>query len=233
LETVNDIKYEWADYLVSRKTNVKRLWKPKLNELINKIEALKNKELEKYLNLLCEAYFDYNLEIPIAHPTIWSRVLRQWENNISCLDVKNLMWIYKAYNYNNVYELFNVEPYQILEKVLELESSNEKAEELLFLGKLDTLDFALHELPTGLVMDKEVCIKCIDYCELKIQKNKKLSNIKTRFNLDFVYYKNLFFYWQEYKVKNIKEDFFEWIRAQQTNKNEETNNFPSRVNYCS
>ena len=212
METINDIKYEWTDYFVTRKTNVKKLWKPKLDELISRIEDLKGKELENYLNLLCEAYFDYTLEIPILHPTIWSKILIQWENNISTLDVKNLIWIYKASTYKDVYKIFNFEPDQILENALELEPHNKEVKELLYLYKLDTLYFALHELPTGLVIDKEVCIRDIKECELMIKENKEFSNLRTRFDLDFEYYKNLFYAWQEYKLKNIEEDFYEWVR---------------------
>ena len=209
MKNINDIQEEWNDYFIYRKSHIKKLWKAELNERIKRVESLEGEKLEKYLNLLCEAYFDYEMEIPIYHPAIWSKIIKRWEKDILHSDVKQLIWMYKA----NISTSFHLESFQILEKILELDPNHKEANELLFLDKLDTLDFALHELPRGLLVDKKICIEYINYCESKIKEDVNFSKIRTRFNLDFYYYKNLFFYWEEYQKEKIQEDFFKWIEG--------------------
>lgn len=213
MKTVDDIRSEWSDYLTYKKNNIKKLWKTELNEQIDKIESLRDEELGEYLDLLCELYFEHNVKIPILHPKIWSKIIKQYKDNISNLNIQKLFWIYEVYTYPDVCKLFDLGSHQILKRILELDPTNKRAKELLFLEKLNTLDYALHELPRGLVVDKKVCIECIDYCEQKIQKDKSFSKIKTRFGLDFKYYKDMFLYWEEYQTNNIKEDFFKWIKT--------------------
>lgn len=219
---IYDIKREWSDYLSAKKAHIKKLYKSKLDARIEHIESLQPQELEVYLERLCEAYFDDHLDIPITHPTIWSKVLQRWQQNRSSLDTKNLIWIYRSSTYPHVYNLLELEPHQILEKILILDPDHAEAQRLLFLEKLDTLDFALHELPRGLVLTKETCLESIEYCEKKIMENPDLRHIHTRFDLDFEYYKHLFYDWQTYQEQNIQEEFFQWLHTKQSSQSKET-----------
>ena len=212
--TRESIENEWSQYLISRKSGVKKQWKPIFEENLRKLDSLSGEELDSYLYALCEAYFDFELNIPIENPKIWSKILKQWQSKVNEPDVKLLMWVNRAFSFNGVYKLFQMEPIEVLEKIIEIDPNNNEAERLIFLDRLDLLDFAMHHLPSSLVIDESVCYKAIERCDNMLKKAPNLSSCKTRFGGDFYYYKKMFLGWLKYKSQDINQDFYEWLNEQ-------------------
>ncbi|BDU35745.1 hypothetical protein [Vibrio nigripulchritudo] len=206
----------WEDYLVARKNGVKKFWKPLLDKNIAQFESLSGELLKLEIHELCTEYFDRRCsEIPIQHPKILEKVLSQWSREISLNNEVYLLWAYKAQGFNGVCKILDAEithkPQLLLEKVLVLNPNNLEAKKLLLLHHLDTLDFALHELPHGLVLSESACNNSIECCEKLLDNNPEMAGTKTRFGLGFHYYKTIYFSWLEYQRKEIKADFFEWL----------------------
>lgn len=206
----------WEDYLIARKTGVKKFWKPLLDKNITQFDSLTGELLKLEIHELCTEYFDHRCsEIPIQHPKILGKVLSQWEKEISLNNEVYLLWVYKAQGFNGICKILSEEfirkPQLLLEKVLVLNPDNLEAIKLLLLHHLDALDFALHELPHGLVLSESACIRSIECCEKLLANNPEMADTKTRFGLGFHYYKTMYFSWVEYQKKGIKEDFFEWL----------------------
>lgn len=204
---------EWEDYIVARKSGIKKHWKPLLEEQLINFTSLDGEELQKYIEDLCIEYFDNDChEIPIQHPKIWTVVLNQWSTKLESNDTQYLMWAYKAISFDGVYSLMELDPKEILIRILEVEPENNEVKALLFQEHLNTLDFALHELPTGLVVDRRVCEDIIVSCERMVKDMPELKFLTSRFNCDYETYKNTFFSWCEYIDRNIKIDFYEWLK---------------------
>lgn len=207
-----DIEAEWRDFFSARKTGIKKIWKPLFEKRLENIESLSGIKLQEYVEALCSAYFEHNRkEIPIQNPQIWDKVLEIWSLKLKSPDVRHLLWIYKAFSFKGVYNLLKLEPKDIIEKVLEITPNHAEAEQLLFAEHLNLLDFALHHLPTCLVVEESVCVATIKKCEMMIGQNPELLSCETRFNLNYTHYKKMFDSWVEYKNCQIKEDFFERI----------------------
>ncbi|EHU9474522.1 hypothetical protein KZY47_004498, partial [Vibrio vulnificus] len=146
----------WEDYLIARKSGVKKFWKPLLDKNITQFESLSGESLKLEIHKLCTEYFDRKCnEIPIQHPKILEKVLSQWSMEISLNNDVYLLWAYKAQGFNGVCKILDEQiirkPELLLEKVLVLNPGNLEAKKLLLLHHLDALDFALHELPHGLL----------------------------------------------------------------------------------
>lgn len=206
----------WEDYLIARKSGVKKFWKPLLDKNITQFESLSGESLKLEIHKLCTEYFDRKCnEIPIQHTKILEKVLSQWSMEISLNNDVYLLWAYKAQGFNGVYKILDEQiirkPELLLEKVLVLNSGNLEAKKLLLLHHLDALDFALHELPHGLLLSESACIHSIECCGKLLANNPEIAGTKTRFGLGFHYYKTMYFSWVEYQKKGIKEDFFEWL----------------------
>jgi hypothetical protein len=203
---------EWNEYLIARKSGVKKLWKPLLEERVCHFESLSGDDLKEYIYDICVEYFDNGCDdIPLQHPKIWEKVLVQWSDEILSNNEKYMLWAFKATCFKDVYKLVGLEPSQLLERILKSNSGHYQAKQLLVLHHVDTLDFALHELPTGLVVEESVCLNAINRCESLIAETPELVACKNRFGCDFNYYKKMYFSWGEYKEKGIQEDFFAWF----------------------
>jgi len=203
----------WNEYIHARKKGIKSIWKPLLEENLNKIESLPKSERNEFLLNFCVEHFDNNnLDLPIQHPKIWKEVLELWKVELTKNEERTLFWIYKSISYKDVYKTFKLNPEEILKKILASDSKNIEALTLLFKEKIETLDFATHELPTGLVIDEKVCLSIISECEEMINTTPKLVECKSRFNLDFYNYRHLFYSWIEYRDNNIKTEFNKWLQ---------------------
>ena len=204
---------KWNEYLVARKSGVKKFWKPLLEKNICHFESLQGERLKVEIHEMCIEYFDNGCtKIPIQHPRILAKVLDQWADEIASNNEKYLLWVYKAIDFKDVHKIVQLEnPKQLLEKVLGLNPDNYEAKKLLLLNRINALDFALHELPNGLVLNESVCINAIEMCEKILAENPELGGYKTRFGGNFDYYKNLYFSWIEYNETGFEEDFFQWF----------------------
>lgn len=222
------ILIQWDDYLSARKSGIKRQWKPLLEKNIRAFESMQGKTLKIEIHEMCVAYFDKDcIGIPIQHPRIFEKVLAQLIDEINLDNEKYLLWAYKAIGLKDVYKTIQIEkPEQLLERAIELNPNNYEAKNLLMLEYIDSLDFALHELPHGLRLGESICINLIQHCEKLIDKNPELSDVKTRFGGNFEHYKSLYFSWIEYQEKEIKEDFFQWNRSKKNKLPKLKNNHP-------
>lgn len=211
---------QWNEYLLARKSGIKKQWKPLLEKNICHFESMQGEQLKVEIHEMCVEYFDKGcIAIPIQHPRLFDKVLVQWANEIALDNEQYLLWAYKAIGFKDVYQIIQPkEPEQLLERVLELNPDNYEAKRLLFLNHIDALDFALHELPNGLVLDESVCIDLIQRCKSSIDESPELADVKTRFGSKFEDYKNLYFSWIEYKEKGIQRDFFNGLVIKYNNR---------------
>ncbi|ODC03841.1 hypothetical protein BFW38_10085 [Terasakiispira papahanaumokuakeensis] len=204
---------QWDDYLVARQSGVKKLWKPLLENKISYLESLQGEQLKLEIHNLCVEYFDHGCTtIPIQHPKILSKVLNLWADEIALENEQYLLWAYKAIGFKGIEDIIGLEkPEHLLDTILQSNPDHDEAKALMFLSQIDALDFALHELPHGLLLNESVCLAAIARCESLIAEKPELADCKTRFGGDFNHYKRLYFSWIEYKNAGIQEDFFQWI----------------------
>ena len=203
---------EWNEYFIARKSGVKKLWKPLLEERVRHFESLNGEDLKEYIYELCVGYFDNGQQqLPLQHPKIWEKVLIQWSSEIELNNEKYMIWAFKATCFKDVYKIVGLEPSLLLERILQSNSENYEAKQLLMLHHIDTLDFALHELPRGLVVEEKTCIDAIKRCDTLISDTPELAACKNRCGGDFEHYKKMYFAWNEYKSKGLEEDFFTWF----------------------
>lgn len=204
---------QWDDYLVARKSGVKKRWKPLLENKILYFETLQGERLKLAIHDMCVKYFDHGcIEIPIQHPRIFTKILDQWADEIALNNEQYLLWVYKAIGFKGVFDIIQLEqPEHLLDKILKLNPDHDEAKKLVFMNQIDALDFALHELPHGLVINESACLDAIERCECLIAEKPELADCKTRFGGDFKYYKTLYCSWAEYKRTGVREDFFQWI----------------------
>lgn len=200
---------QWNDYLTARKSGIKKQWKALLDEKICLLEAMQGEQLKAAVHDMCVAYFDKNCTaIPIAHPRILKIILAQWREEIALNNEQYLLWAYKGMGINGVYDIVQLKkPAQLLHRILVLNPNNQEAKKLLLLDYLNSLDFALHELPHGLVLNESVCIDLIEKAQQLIDENPELAEGKTRFGANFKYYKKLYFDWIEYRDKHLINGF--------------------------
>lgn len=207
---------DWQDYIITRKTGIKRRWKALLEERINYIASLSKDERVKYLNNLCHDYFDLDkTDIPIQHPYIWDQILEIWREKQIWDDSTSLFWLAKALtstkgNFQNAYLLLNKHPVDILKRIISLEPDHFNAKKILFECHLYTLDFAMHSIDSGMLINKNVGDRIIAECEELIKSEPNLKSCKSTFGGDFEYYKNRFLAWHEYSKKETELDFDDW-----------------------
>ena len=199
---------QWGNYLIARKSGIKKQWKALLEKNICLLESMQGEQLKEAVYHICVAYFDKCAAIPILHPRILKIILIQWREEIALNNEQYLLWAYKAIGNNEVYKIVQVKkPVQLLEKILVLNPNNYEAKTLLLLNYMNSLDFALHELPHGLVLNESVCIDLIEKAQRLIDEDPELAAGKTRFGANFEYYKKLYFDWIEYRDKNLINGF--------------------------
>jgi hypothetical protein len=209
---------EWDDYISARESGIKIKWKPLLAERVKHISSLDEEEKNEYLNNLCHYYFDLDkTEIPIQHPAIWDAILEIWKVNLSWNDDKLLLWLVKALSSSNgsfkgAYLLLNKDSRDILRRIIELNPAQKEAKKLLLNEHLHTLDFAMHSIDTGMVLERAVGEEAIAECALILSDEPSLKNCKSEFGGNFEYYKNRFLAWYEYSKEDTKLDFDDWYK---------------------
>lgn len=200
----NDLLDEWQPYLTARKSGIKKHWKALLNERVASIDQLSTDERASYLDRLCSAVFDDQQAIPIEHPVIWCHILTRWQERLTQNPEheQTLLWLVKAMGFNGTYKILQVDPDDILKGILQRNPSQNEAQRMLLKSHLDSLDFALHELPHGLLIRVDICRQLVAECEQLIQANPDLAECKTRFNLDLNDYRSTLNEWlnsEQYK----------------------------------
>ncbi|WP_444946560.1 hypothetical protein ACJJIP_07505 [Microbulbifer sp. VTAC004] len=213
---IENIKEEWNKYLDARDTGIKHVWKPLLSKQLEEIKSLNKEDLNDYLLEICKLHFDVGLNIPVEHPNIWPQILELWKCKLDNPDEKIFLWLFKAKLYKDAYLLCSGEPKELLESALTINPESKEAKKLLFIENLDLLDFAMHSLPCGLHLEVDTCKSAISECEQMLVKNPELKIYKTRFNIGFSHYKEMFFAWLEYQEKGIKLEFFDWYKPTET-----------------
>lgn len=207
---------DWQDYIQARKNGFKKQWKTLLAERVSYIDSLDVDEQVEYLNSLCHSYFDLDeTGIPIQHPDIWNKILKIWrEANIWESSIY-LFWLAKALTSTNgsfkgAYLLLNKDPNDILRRIIALDSNHVEAKKILFEQHLHTLDFGMHSIDSGMVIEKHVGDEAIEECEKLIEIDPNLRDCKSRFGGDFDYHKSRFIAWYEYSKEQSELDFDEW-----------------------
>ncbi len=198
---------EWEPYLQARKSGIKSRWKVLLDERLAQIDQLGADELELYLDRICHGVLDEKIDIPLQHPRIWRRILSLWQDRLAVQPEheQTLLWLVKAISFDGAYLILKTDPDDILKGILQRNPEQKEAQQLLFLSHLDSLDFALHELPHGLLIRADICVQLVDECEALIKTNPDLMECKTRFNLDLTYYRSTLNEWlnsEQYKEEN-------------------------------
>jgi len=204
---------EWASYIEARKAGIKPRWKSLLDERFKYLESLDNISKKKYIHDICCEYFNNgHTDIPIQNPRIWNHVIAEWKSKLPNKSVQHLIWAFKAISFKGVYTILNIDSKEILGLILSIEPDNEEARKLFFQVNLNSLDFAMHELPCALVIDEDVCFSIIRECDAMLELTPSLSACITRFNGDYTHYRSKFLSWIEYEKKGIEIDFYKWLQ---------------------
>lgn len=194
-------------------------WKPLLEKNLRCFQTLESEALKEAIHDVCVEYFDEGRhEIPIQHPTIWEKVLVQWAQELSLNNEQYMLWAYKASNYKGVHKLVGADTSYLLDEILKFNPEHFEVKKLLLLHHVDLLDFALHELPIGVLLDDSVCMESIKCCESLIAGTPELADSQNRFGSRFNQYKELYLAWKEYKATKISEEFFSWFEKNYHNK---------------
>ncbi len=207
---------EWDDYIFARKSGIKVKWKPVLAERLKYISGLEDKKKKDYLLNLCHYYFDLDKnEIPIQHPEIWNSILEIWKEELSWDDEKYLYWIVKALSFSggsfkNAYLLLNKDSSDILRRIIELNSDHFEAKKLLLKDNLYVLDFAMHSIDSGMLINRDAGVEVITESEALLAGEPRLKSITSTFGGSLEYYKNRFLAWYEFKKEDTDLDFDDW-----------------------
>ncbi|MET1080478.1 MAG: hypothetical protein ABWY06_20905 [Pseudomonas sp.] len=205
---------KWDDYIEARSSGLKIKWKPLLAEQLGYIADLGEKEKKVYLEELCHQYFDLGkTQIPIQEPAIWDAILVLWKDRLSWNDEQLLLWIVKSISFKGTYQLLEKDPRELLRRILALNPGKLEAKTLLFEELLDILDFAMHSIDTGMLIDKSVGEAVICECEVLLAGEPDLKLCKTRFGGDFAYYKNRFLAGYDYSRVETDLSFDEWYNS--------------------
>lgn len=210
---------DWEEYLAARNSGIKKIWTLKLNERVRHITSLNEEALERYVEALFTTYFDRGQHtIPIQHPVIWNKVLPVLSRKVKEGSPKYRLWAYKAYGFAGVFKLMGNDPKQILRNILEEDNGNSEACQLLMEDILNSLDYAMHELPDVLLVKEDVCLAMIAECRGLIANNAQLDLCKSRFGLDLGYYQHVLHAWIEYCSVAREGDFDDWLESQGNSK---------------
>ncbi len=211
---------DWQDYITARKTGLKKRWKALLAERGSYIDSLNDNEKVEYLNNLCHCYFDLDeTEIPIQHPEIWNKILELWREQQIWNNSNLLFWLAKSLtstkgNFRGAYLLLSKDPDDILRRIIELNPNHTKAKKLLVEQNINVLDFAMHSIDSGMLIEKWAGDEAIAECEALIKSEPSLKSCKSRFGGDFEYYKSRFLAWYVYSKEESELDFDEWYEQQ-------------------
>ncbi len=207
---------EWDDYIFARTSGIKVKWKPVLAERLKYISGLEDQKKKDYLLNLCHYYFDLDkTEIPIQHPEIWNSILEVWKEELSWDDEKYLFWIVKALSFSggsfkNAYLLLNKDSSDILRRIIELNPDHFEAKKLLFKDNLYVLDFAMHSIDSGMLINRDAGVEAITESEALLAGEPRLKSITSTFGGSLEYYKNRFLAWYEFKKEDTDLDFDDW-----------------------
>ena len=173
---IDSVRQEWQNYFTYKKRKIKKIWKLELEKNIAKINSLSGKQLDSYIKHMLELKFDYLLNIPIEEPRLLDKVIEYYKQEYPKRDTKLLIWLYKSHLFNGIYNIFGIDYTNFLREALSIERNSKEALELLYTENLNILDYATHELPYGLCLEKSYCLELIKECEelekiVTLQKN--------------------------------------------------------------
>lgn len=208
--TMRELKELWIPYFRAKEVGLKKVMKFELLERVAEIEKMDLNDREQYLDSLIRLNFDQGFNVPIQDPRIWKFILGLFRKKKEDLDPDYSVFLCNFSGAKGVYEIIGMEPHELLERTLKIKGKNENVAKALVLNYIDTLDFALHELPHALIIDREVCVGIIKRLTVLLLEYPKLKTVKNRFKGDADLYIKLFEKWDHYESKDSNIRFEEW-----------------------
>jgi hypothetical protein len=211
---LDQTKHQWSGFLEARKQNHKKLMNDELKKQIFYASslALGSEEQAQYARALLWLTFEENIPIPIMNPELWKTIFPSLKLGYESNQIIFMKWMYKAFSFQGVYEYLKpIDQDDILRLILTIEPGNKQVMEWLYIDLLSTLDFYLHEIPIGLLADKQVCLDTVVEAEELEEAYSGLRNLKSRFcSLD--YYKKRLNEWIAYKESGTTVSFWDWTK---------------------
>lgn len=208
--TMRELKELWTPYFRAKEVGLKKVMKFELLERVAEIDKMALNDREQCLDSLIRLNFDEGFNFPLQDPRIWKFVLELFRKKKEELDPDYSVFLCNYYGAKGVYEIIGMEPSELLELTLKIKGKNENVAKALVLDYIDTLDFALHELPHALIIDREVCVGLIKRLTALLLEYPKLKTVKNRFKGDAELYIQLFEKWDHYESKDSDIRFEEW-----------------------
>ena len=183
-KSIEQVNSDWALFLEAhnRKDRESRnLMNQNLQKRIAQLKILDSKAHKEYSETLLWLYFENGSKIPIMNPQLWVELFPYVKEKYELREMPYVLWLYHAFSFQGVYDFLQCNPEDVLRLALKLEPANVKVAQLLYLEHLNMLDFALHELPWGLCVEKKVCLSAIKEAKELKSNYKDLESLKNRF----------------------------------------------------
>jgi hypothetical protein len=162
IKILQNIENLWKKYFEAKEIPLRKVMKNILAEIITSIESLDDDVRNKYLITLMEKYYEEGIQYPIQEPRLWKHCLAFLKGKFEEKDVKYLIWLYKSYTNEGVYEIVKMHPSDLLLLALNEDLQNKEIASLLYIEYLNTIDYGMHELPEYLVIDENVLVDLIN-----------------------------------------------------------------------
>ena len=213
----------WISYQEQETCGLKKEAKKSLDSFINNLEEYSEDQLDSIVLNLCEQREESNLNIKhnLFERIIYPNLVKNARQNI--LDYHRLIATFEQYFHSSnkltntgLNELKLTENYisaiELLERELQ-NNQNTKAAKLL-VNKIGWhLDYALHELPVGLLYEPSTIYEFCDRIDQLISKYD-LETDKWKTRLNFV--RTVLSEWESYIREQTYSDFFEYLNSKGT-----------------
>ena len=102
--------------------------------------------------------FEEGHPVPIENPQLWPLLFPTLRQGYEAGEVQFLIWMYRAFDFPDVYDYLQRQPEDVLRRALDLDPANDEVVWLLVVELLNRLDYGLHELPSTFVLPPEVLL---------------------------------------------------------------------------
>ncbi len=212
---LQSVKRAWREFFEARERNdrnSKKLMNQKLKENIRQLKLLEGAEHRKHAEALLWLAFEENVAIPVMNPELWSELFPYVKQGHEQQKMPHVKWMYQAFGFAGVYDCLRCRPEDVLRQALSIEPENNEVAELLYLEHLQLLDFALHELPIALCVDKQTCLNVVEEAR-ELQKQFPHLKLVRRYGGNLEVYEQVLADWLAYQRTDKKVPFYDRRRA--------------------
>ena len=207
---LQSVERAWQEFFEEHKRNdrnSKKLMNQRLKENIQQLKLFQGAEHWKHAEALLWLTFEENVAIPVMNPELWSELFPYVKQGYEEQKMPHVKWMYQAFGFVSVYDYLQCQPEDVLRQALAIEPENNEVAELLYLEHLQLLDFALHELPIALCVDKQTCLNVVEEARELQKQFPHLKFVKRRYGGNLEVYEQVLTDWLAYQQTDRKVPF--------------------------